>query len=693
MRLTLRTLLAYLDDTLDPNEIRTIGQKVKESDAAQELVARIKQVTRRRRLTAPPTTGPGGRFDPNTIAEYLDNVLPSEQVSDVEKTCLESDVHLAEIAACHQILTLVLGEPALVPPTARQRMYGLVRGREAIPYRRAPVAARTGEAGEGAEHEGDDTLLLGLPFYRRRGLFGILMPVAAVLLFVLLGGVIWFSLQTPSATTRGAGNPTRELPVVQADTKREDTKPEDKKPDDKKPDDKKPDDKKPDDKKNDSGTGQPPHEGQRPPAEGSRPADEVLKDRRPVGQVLLVPRQSNLLLQRKNDRDSWARVGPDKPVFTGDQLVALPGFHTTLQLQSGLDLMLWGNVPEAFLPVPYLESAVVLHNNPGVALDFTLDRGRVLITSQNDRSLVCRVHFGGAPPTPPEVWEVSLDAAGTEVAMEVVGRATPEAAGRKELPPETAFSLIVLKGEATVTIHSRHWGVDKPRVFSWDTRFAQIGQVPFGPEGLAFFRRDPPSSKESKEMLAAMDTLLPVPGPDKDKPIELVLDEALQSKESTPARRSLAVYSLGALDILPKLLDCVADEDHVEVRQKAILTLIHWLGRKAENEDILLNALINEKKYKKSQAEDVLTLLHGFTAKRLDEPETWSTLIFYLKSDRPIIRELSYYHLIRLVPQARGDSRYEPGTTSTSRENASTAWKILIPENSLPPKPPPMPPR
>src|SRR5438270_4206138 len=129
MRLTLRTLLAYLDDTLDPGEIKAIGQKVAESDAAQELIARIKQVTRRRRLTTPPATGPNS-FEPNTVAEYLDNTLPPEQVAQVEKACLESDVHLAEVARAHQILTLVLGQPALVPPTARQRMYALVHGRK-----------------------------------------------------------------------------------------------------------------------------------------------------------------------------------------------------------------------------------------------------------------------------------------------------------------------------------------------------------------------------------------------------------------------------------------------------------------------------------------------------------------------------------------------------------------------------------
>src|SRR5580765_1078395 len=108
MRLTLRTLLAYLDDTLEPSQAKLIGQKVAESDTAQELIARIKEVTRRRRLTTPPPAGPGSKVDANTIAEYLDNTLSPEQLAEVEQVCLASDVHLAEMAACHQILTLVL---------------------------------------------------------------------------------------------------------------------------------------------------------------------------------------------------------------------------------------------------------------------------------------------------------------------------------------------------------------------------------------------------------------------------------------------------------------------------------------------------------------------------------------------------------------------------------------------------------
>src|SRR5436305_4849075 len=136
MRLTLRTLLAYVDDTLPSDQAREIGQKVAESHVAQELMERIKKVTRRRGLTVPPAAGPD-RMDANTVAEYLDNDLPSDRVAEVEELALNSDVHLAEIAACHQILTLVLGEPAHVPPTARERMYGLVTGKESEPHRRA----------------------------------------------------------------------------------------------------------------------------------------------------------------------------------------------------------------------------------------------------------------------------------------------------------------------------------------------------------------------------------------------------------------------------------------------------------------------------------------------------------------------------------------------------------------------------
>lgn len=123
MRLTLRTLLAYLDDVLDPADKEALGKKIESSEFAEDLVHRTKDTMRRLRLSAPQVIGTGMGLDPNSVAEYLDNVMPPESVGDFERICLESDMHLAEVASCHHVLTMVLGQPADIDPAAKQRMY------------------------------------------------------------------------------------------------------------------------------------------------------------------------------------------------------------------------------------------------------------------------------------------------------------------------------------------------------------------------------------------------------------------------------------------------------------------------------------------------------------------------------------------------------------------------------------------
>lgn len=125
MRLTLRTMLAWLDNVLEPADADILGKKINESDFANGLVQRIRTVTKKVRMDAPKLDGKGNGNDANAVAEYLDSTLPQDRVADFERVCLESDKHLAEVASCHQILTLVLGKAADVPIELRERLYGL----------------------------------------------------------------------------------------------------------------------------------------------------------------------------------------------------------------------------------------------------------------------------------------------------------------------------------------------------------------------------------------------------------------------------------------------------------------------------------------------------------------------------------------------------------------------------------------
>jgi hypothetical protein len=126
MRLNLQLLLAYLDDLLEPAESAHVVELLEASETAPSLLNRIRDVTRRLRLSAPAVSGSEMGLDPNTVAEYLDRTMPAERLADVEGVCLESDMHLAEVAACHQIVALAMGEPAQVDAASRRRMYGLV---------------------------------------------------------------------------------------------------------------------------------------------------------------------------------------------------------------------------------------------------------------------------------------------------------------------------------------------------------------------------------------------------------------------------------------------------------------------------------------------------------------------------------------------------------------------------------------
>jgi hypothetical protein len=118
--------LAYLDDILEPEDAEQLARKISESEFASELRYRALSSSRKLDLSAPPVDGTGIGFDANTVADYLDNSLPLDQVPEFERVCLESDMSLAEVVSSHRILMMVLGEPAQVAPGLHEKMACLI---------------------------------------------------------------------------------------------------------------------------------------------------------------------------------------------------------------------------------------------------------------------------------------------------------------------------------------------------------------------------------------------------------------------------------------------------------------------------------------------------------------------------------------------------------------------------------------
>lgn len=135
MRLTLRTLLAWRDQTLSPADRPGMDAKVAASAAAHVLSDRIDRAIADD--TLPPPHGHAAA-DPNAVAEYLDNVLPAAALDGFERACLQGDDLLAEVAASHRLLAEVNLDPRVLPMLGRAERARLLAAFRA----RAEVVAR-----------------------------------------------------------------------------------------------------------------------------------------------------------------------------------------------------------------------------------------------------------------------------------------------------------------------------------------------------------------------------------------------------------------------------------------------------------------------------------------------------------------------------------------------------------------------
>jgi hypothetical protein len=704
MRLTLRTLLAYLDDTLEPSQAKLIGQKVAESDTAQELIARIKEVTRRRRITAPTASGPGAKVDPNSIAEYLDNELSAEQLAEVEQLALSSDVHLAEIAACHQILTLVLGEQALVPPTAFKRMYGLVKPPESNPNQRPPARRESEDAGHQESRDVDETLRLGLPALKAGSWVNPLILVGgAAAVFVLLAFAIWQLLPPgPKESDTGAtGARVASLKVLptEGDTTKKDKAGHKAEADTKTKTDadtKKATENKLKDTPKDTATETGKEKDKKDlvvKEEPPEPPDAAVKEvgffERPM------PGASALLLQMQPDKKSgtksWQRMlasNPPTRIVTNSPLLSLPGYTSVVVLDNGARLTLWGNIPEQ-APIG-MESLVVLHPSDKFDLDLTLQRGRVKIANAKDQPLKVRLRFDNpANPKKGEVWDLTLQDKGSEIALVLLSYIPigepfyPDRASTQRLGPTIDVVALVLTGKATLKVDLNApvelGPPNEGMMHRWNSRM--------GPQDIQLNKGLPPwisgapagDPKVKSGFAKALDTLnTELTGPGQS--IDIGLSKAIKSDD--PFKSRLAVRCEAAVDDIQRLIEVLTNHKEREVRWEAKNSLQAWISDRPDNDYVLFDTL-QQSGYDKNQAAIFMQLLRNFGPQQLQEPVTYQALIEYLLNEKPAIRELAYYHLWHIVPEGR-KIEYTSTMPAEQRKQAVTQWKKLIPEGSVP---------
>lgn len=723
MRLTLRTLLAYLDDVLQPAQAREIGDKINESPVATELVGKIREVMRRRRLTAPTLSGPGIGIDPNAVAEYIDGSLPPEGVADVEKICLESDVHLAEVASCHQILTLALGEPVEIPPNARERMYGL--GPSAPRMSIAVATPRT----EPTELDADsvDSVLRQAPRAPRPQPIGARPPAPAesfqetlpdylksrpghgrVVGYVIAALVLlaWAALtfynspfkprSTPVATARpgdaeaAADNDADSGRDVDDDEIGSEKEPEIAKAGSSDPESTTAQHQAPsvagestanesaDDLTDDADLPAPPYRKTvrveppaaappEPPRTGAETESPVpTEDPSATAEAATKPvgkyvSAEGIALWFRDDGPGWYVMRSGANLFPGTECASPQPFEAAVELPNGLVTLLPGTAVGWLGESSQLPAGLALH------------RGEVLVRpvtaagSKGDGPFVLTLLITG------EIWRVELSSDAVFGAESVPPlpskfeqRATPEG-GLTAFHLASGRGKLMRTGRDEVAIELRgpaSLSLPLPSRGT-DQKWPQLETEYQSPVWMA-----PPRFTAASRTLATMfEKRFST-----DEPVEITIPSV--AADPNPRLAELATNCLALVGDAAALTGILQSTKHEESRQAAIVGLREWLLTAEEHRELLDHELA--RRYSEAERETVYRLLWGFDAEDAQSNDVSGQLVELMNHHEPSIRALAFHHVKKLTGRDYG---YHPNGSDLQIGSALKQWRQHLARN------------
>ncbi len=730
MRLTLRTLLAYLDDCLSPSQAKELGERISASPYASKLASRIREVVRRRRIGAPEVIGPGSTPDANVVAEYIDSLLPPAAESDYERICFESDAHLAEVAACHQILTNVKGEPVTIPPGVRERMYALGSASESEVTALDAASDTFSQPDHTAQALGVHPVLdapTELPEVLRTGSQGKRLVTFAAAGLVLAGWLAvmitddtWRGLWPADSATATQGDETpvtgaERLPVVLDEQAPQGIQP-------------------------DSPQITAVAAAEPVPAETS--VATAATEQEPATETLATPPQLPLDVPAPDQLASAPRAMPaeidqtaapeaDSPLPRDDKsLVSEPAPESADPIVSAPIEVETTPVPAAPpLPEPLeLQYAstegILLQQIPGAADWMVLPRralvypdetlacpppfdarlkvgsGDLQILMQSGarvRSLgtttVARcgldvdqgrvvIHLPGEPQGEQTVialqirdqlWRLEPLEAGTVFAIEVTP-VTPTAEDDRRGATECGGGLFVVRGSATV---SRDGG-DVTHHLQPGSEWLAWSFGPTAPSQPEPMLAVPGWSDPQGVTLSAVQRRYATLYEKEFAPDQPVADSiAPVVKDRQPRIAELATQTMAVTDNVSALVVGLGSE-HEEARLAAIVGLREWLPRSEENGQVLLNALAGI--YRQPDAEILQRLLWGFSDQDARNEFTSQELVEWLSHQELAVRELAIFHLYRLT-----DRRYDyyPNAAAPQREAAANRWRDFLKQGKM----------
>lgn len=702
MKLTLRTLLAYLDDVLEPNEAREIGQKINQSKEAAALVTQVREAIRRRRIGAPELAGPGSGPDPNIVSEYLENVLSPNQVVEYEKLCRSSELHLAEIAACHKILTMVMGQPIDVSDELRERMYELGATKAETLPSQSPEPQPAPQMTSGMGTPEPTSFGEGLPDYLKKGRSS--GRIWTTLLVLVIAGV-WVGLivSDPSIWNKNSGeklaeNSSGEPVIAEQGEIAEGAE-----------DDSQLVSKEGEQTPNAGGAKQlsvqrkvSPQQKKQvsinppPPADSEVAANSIPKPnlgtpntlntptekmqsdtssdangkpdqiaantkvdvpptikKPPLGKLvaknpltIFPPDAINILHSEQSDH--WGTITGGEISFGDSFAVPIP-FQGKLNFRDDLTLQVFGGTRITRLP-----------SVEGTDLSIRLERGQLLVkrpaTSIHPRVIAITVGKNS--------WKFNLSETETELA---IGVSLPQPEGRifDDAPIEPSGGIAVTQGKLTLELPEEK-SLELQRSSGWITWATRTGEL----------LTDQPAAIPA---WTNPDAVLMTPARRQlSKAYEREFQEdVLQSIAPVTADRraiiaEFAVLTLALtdnyLEIVPALIS-----DHEEARMAAILSLREWLAEDPDRITPLREEM--ERLFRSELVEQITTMLWGYSRLDAQSPETSQMLVELLGNEDLAIRELAHFHVTRLTGRNYG---YHSQAPIAERNAAISRWVEFV---------------